>query len=168
LTQQAGFLFQNSWFALNEDKIRIRANQGHSIEVDLGYHAQTPPAVLYHGTAGRFVDSIKKRGLIKGQQHHVHLTTNADTACNVGSRYGEPVLISVDAGAMHALNYLVLMVIYILSGKGNRGKFDLQLFNLLLANTRTVFKSYHLDFATSAQLLKALNSDFGFIQTNSP
>lgn len=88
-------------FALNEDQTRIRANQGHSIEVELGYQAQTPPAVLYHGTADRFVDSIKTSGLIKGKRHHVHLTTNVNIARTVGSRYGKPILICVDAGAMH-------------------------------------------------------------------
>lgn len=88
-------------FALNEDQTRIRANQGHSIEVELGYQAQTPPAMLYHGTADRFIDSIKTSGLIKGKRHHVHLTTDRDTARTVGSRYGKPTLVSVDSGAMH-------------------------------------------------------------------
>jgi putative RNA 2'-phosphotransferase len=88
-------------FALNADQTRIRANQGHSIEVELGYQAQTPPAMLYHGTADRFIDSIKTSGLIKGKRHHVHLTTNRDTARTVGSRHGKPILVSVDAGEMH-------------------------------------------------------------------
>lgn len=88
-------------FKLSNDQLRIRANQGHSINVQLGYQAQIPPTKLYHGTASRFVDSIEKSGLIKGKRHHVHLTTNIDTARAVGSRYGEPVLVCVDAGAMH-------------------------------------------------------------------
>lgn len=88
-------------FALSEDQLRIRANQGHSIDVQLGYQAQVPPAKLYHGTASRFVGSIESSGLIKGKRHHVHLTTNINTARAVGSRYGKPVLVSIDAGAMH-------------------------------------------------------------------
>lgn len=89
-------------FAFNEDRSRIRASQGHSLDVDLGYCAQTPPPRLYHGTASRFVESIKASGLIKGKRHHVHLTTNQDTARTVGGRYGSPVILTIDAGAMHA------------------------------------------------------------------
>lgn len=92
-------------FAFNEDKTRIRANQGHSIDVQLGYREQQPPAVLFHGTASRFVDSIKANGLIKGKRHHVHLTTNKETASAVGSRYGKPVLLTIDATAMHTKGY---------------------------------------------------------------
>lgn len=89
-------------FAFNEDRSRIRANQGHSVDVDLGYRAQTPPQHLYHGTASRFIESIKTGGLIKGKRHHVHLTTNQETARNVGGRYGSPAILTIDAATMHA------------------------------------------------------------------
>jgi putative RNA 2'-phosphotransferase len=67
-------------FALSEDKARIRANQGHSIDVELGHHERVPPEILFHGTASRFVDSKKANGLIKDTRHHVHLTTSDQAA----------------------------------------------------------------------------------------
>lgn len=88
-------------FALSNDGLHIRANQGHSIKVDLQLTAKEPPAVLYHGTATRFLESIQKEGLKAGQRHHVHLSTDIDTATAVGKRYGKPVILKVDAGAMH-------------------------------------------------------------------
>lgn len=92
-------------FAFSEDGKKIRANQGHSVEVDLGLTPTQPPDVLYHGTATRFVDSIWEKGLIKGSRHHVHLSADMDTAVNVGSRHGKPVVFSVDAQHMHAEGY---------------------------------------------------------------
>jgi putative RNA 2'-phosphotransferase len=80
-------------FVFNEDKTRIRANQGHSVEVDLGYEPKEPPAVLYHGTATRNLDSIMKTGLEKRQRHHVHLSTDVNIALQVGQRYGTPVIL---------------------------------------------------------------------------
>src|SRR3954468_573103 len=65
-------------FALSDDGQRIRASQGHSVEVELGYAPATPPPLLYHGTVDRFLDSIREKGLIKGDRHHVHLSP--DTA----------------------------------------------------------------------------------------
>jgi putative RNA 2'-phosphotransferase len=88
-------------FAFDEAGERIRANQGHSVEIDLNYAQRQPPPVLYHGTAARFIESIKAKGLIKGQRHHVHLTESIDTAMAVGSRYGKPLLLQIDSGAMH-------------------------------------------------------------------
>lgn len=88
-------------FQLSDDGRRIRANQGHSIQIDLGYEPQVPPETLYHGTATRFLDSIKKMGLIKGSRQHVHLSVLVETALKVGERHGKPVVISVNAGQMH-------------------------------------------------------------------
>jgi len=88
-------------FQFSDDGKRIRASQGHSIEVDLQYAPKQPPAILYHGTATRFVDSIKKLGLIKGSRQQVHLSADLDTAFKVGKRHGKPVVIKIDAGEMH-------------------------------------------------------------------
>jgi putative RNA 2'-phosphotransferase len=88
-------------FSLSEDGLWIRANQGHSVEVELGYAPTVPPEILYHGTAERFLTSIKQQGLIKGMRHHVHLSADADVAAKVGQRHGRPVVLRVNAGAMH-------------------------------------------------------------------
>ncbi|HEX5083444.1 MAG TPA: RNA 2'-phosphotransferase [Blastocatellia bacterium] len=88
-------------FSLSEDGLRIRANQGHSIEVDLGYAPNIPPEILYHGTAERFLASIKQQGLVKGKRHHVHLSADADVAMKVGLRHGRPVVLRIEAGRMH-------------------------------------------------------------------
>ena len=61
-------------YSFSEDGSKIRASQGHSIKVELGYTAQVPPRLLYHGTATRFLNSIMEEGLIKGKRHHVHLS----------------------------------------------------------------------------------------------
>lgn len=88
-------------FALSEDGLRIRANQGHSVEVDLALAPQTPPEILYHGTVDRFMDSILASGLLKGNRHHVHLSADVETAQKVGQRRGKPVILEVRAGDMH-------------------------------------------------------------------
>src|SRR5215468_7478804 len=88
-------------FSLSEDGLWIRANQGHSIEVELGYAGAAPPEILYHGTAERFLTSIKQQGLIRGKRHHVHLSADADVAAKVGRRHGRPVILRVKAGSMH-------------------------------------------------------------------
>jgi putative RNA 2'-phosphotransferase len=87
-------------FAFSEDRVRIRASQGHSVEVELGYEPTTPPDVLYHGTAPQFLESIRARGLLKGQRHHVHLSRDVETAAKVGDRRGKAVILTVDAVAM--------------------------------------------------------------------
>lgn len=89
-------------FALSDDGQRIRANQGHSIDVDLELVPQTPPAVLYHGTATRFVSSIQEAGLQSQARQHVHLSQDTATAINVGQRHGKPVVLLIDAAQMHA------------------------------------------------------------------
>jgi putative RNA 2'-phosphotransferase len=88
-------------FALSDDGLRIRANQGHSVEVELGYEPAAPPEVLYHGTADRFADSIRAQGLVKGNRHHVHLSERIDTASAVGQRHGKLLLLHVRSGDMH-------------------------------------------------------------------
>lgn len=90
-------------FSLSVDGKLIRAAQGHTTaSVSVSHEAKVPPAVLYHGTATRFLDSILAQGLIAGDRHHVHLSENQTTAVEVGSRYGKPVLLIIDAGQMHA------------------------------------------------------------------
>jgi putative RNA 2'-phosphotransferase len=89
-------------FEISVDRLQIRARQGHSVAVELGYAARTPPDILYHGTATRNLDSILAHGLLKGYRHHVHLSTNIDTMVQVGMRHGKPVVLSIDARKMHA------------------------------------------------------------------
>lgn len=92
-------------FAFSEDGRRIRANQGHSIEVELGYRPAEPPEFLYHGTVERFLPSIRAKGLLKGQRHHVHLSPDITTAARVGSRRGQPVILIVSSGQMYQAGY---------------------------------------------------------------
>ena len=88
-------------FALSEDRSKIRANQGHSVEVELGHAPAEPPDTLYHGTAEKYVDAIRREGLQKRKRHHVHLSPTAQTAAAVGTRHGKLVLLEVRAGDMH-------------------------------------------------------------------
>jgi putative RNA 2'-phosphotransferase len=88
-------------FAFDETGTRIRANQGHSVEVDLQLTAADPPAILYHGTAENSVAQILKTGLKRMNRHHVHLPSAVPTAQKVGARHGKPVILVVDALAMH-------------------------------------------------------------------
>ncbi|MPV67305.1 RNA 2'-phosphotransferase [Burkholderia sp. BE17] len=89
-------------FALSDDGQRIRAVQGHSTSVvQRRYPPAQPPERLYHGTATRFLDSIRAQGLKPGARHHVHLSPDIRTALAVGTRYGEPVILEVDAQRMH-------------------------------------------------------------------
>lgn len=87
-------------FSFDETGEKIRANQGHSVEVDLGLPERTPPAVLYHGTVARFLGAIEEEGLRPGRRHAVHLSATVETAIAVGARRGEPVVLTVDARAM--------------------------------------------------------------------
>lgn len=82
-------------FSVSEDGSRIRANQGHTVNIDLALQPATPPEKLFHGTASRFLDSIKKHGLLPGERHHVHLTSWRETALQVGSRHGKPVILEI-------------------------------------------------------------------------
>jgi putative RNA 2'-phosphotransferase len=89
-------------FAFDDTGGLIRANQGHSVAVDLHLQALTPPDVLYHGTVERFLTSILAEGLKKGKRHHVHLSPDVETARKVGARRGKPVILRVAAATMHA------------------------------------------------------------------
>jgi putative RNA 2'-phosphotransferase len=89
-------------FALSADGARVRASQGHSVAVDLGLPPREPPAVLYHGTVADALPGIRAAGLVRGARHHVHLSSDVDTARTVGGRRGAPVILGVCAGAMHA------------------------------------------------------------------
>jgi len=88
-------------FAFSEDGQRIRASQGHSVEVDLQYQPQTPPELLYHGTATRFLDGIRQHGLQRMGRHDVHLSAETKVTLQVGGRHGKPVLLIIHAGDMH-------------------------------------------------------------------
>ncbi|WP_406861955.1 RNA 2'-phosphotransferase [Streptomyces sp. HUAS MG47] len=85
---------------------RIRASQGHTVEVDLDLPEAEPPAYLYHGTVARFLDAIRAEGLRPMARHHVHLSADRETATRVGARRGRPVVLSVDAGAMHRAGHV--------------------------------------------------------------
>lgn len=92
-------------FSLSEDGERIRANQGHSTDIDLGLEPKEPPPVLYHGTATRFLSLILKDGLHSGKRHHVHLSINTVLAMRVGQRHGKPIVLGVDAITMYQQGY---------------------------------------------------------------
>ncbi len=92
-------------FAFNDAKDRIRASQGHSVEIELGYEPLVPPEILYHGTGDRNISDILKEGINKGSRHHVHLSTDKATAVNVGGRHGKPVVLEVMALQMHNDGY---------------------------------------------------------------
>ena len=88
-------------YSFNEDKTLIRANQGHSVQVDVELPVTEPPETLYHGTARRFAASIEAQGLLPQSRLYVHLSPDQETAEKVGRRHGEPVIYLVDAGQMH-------------------------------------------------------------------
>lgn len=88
-------------FALSDDGRRIRANQGQTVPVNLGYEPAAPPEILYHGTAEHNLPAIRRDGLARRKRHHVHLSPTADTARKVGQRHGAPIVLEVLAGEMH-------------------------------------------------------------------
>jgi len=88
-------------FAFNADQSKIRASQGHSVNISLNYSPVEPPEFLYHGTARKNLESIQKTGIEKRGRHHVHLSAELDTAHNVGSRHGKPVILKINAKQMH-------------------------------------------------------------------
>lgn len=92
-------------FSLSDDGRRIRANQGHSVIVNLALESKVPPVLLYHGTVDRFLDSIRATGLQKGERHHVHLSADLKTASKVGARRGRPVILVVRSEEMAALGH---------------------------------------------------------------
>ena len=92
-------------FAFSEDVLRIRASQGHSVSIELGYEPVRPPEWLFHGTATRHLAAIRTAGLIKGKRHHVHLSRDEATALQVGGRHGKAIVLRVRAGEMHAAGH---------------------------------------------------------------
>lgn len=88
-------------YSFNEDKTLIRANQGHSVPVDVELEEQQPPQFLYHGTADRFLDSIMREGLKPMSRLYVHLSKDIETAMKVGKRHGKPVVLRVSSGEMY-------------------------------------------------------------------
>ena len=93
-------------YSFNEDKTKIRANQGHSINVDVELKQAVPPEILYHGTALRFADSIEKHGILKMNRLYVHLSLDEATALKVGIRHGKPVIFKVKAGEMSRAGHI--------------------------------------------------------------
>lgn len=92
-------------YSYNEDKTKIRANQGHSIPVDLGLQVHHPPEYLYHGTSEKCIERIMKEGLNKQSRSHVHLSDNIDTARDVGGRRGKPVILLINSEKMYKDGY---------------------------------------------------------------
>jgi putative RNA 2'-phosphotransferase len=102
LVEQVVATSEKKRFALSADGTCIRAVQGHSTQsVDIQFAQKVPPDVLYHGTAERFPESIRKEGLKPGARQYVHLSEDVNTATAVGQRHGKPTVLTVDARAMH-------------------------------------------------------------------
>ncbi|BAY62260.1 phosphotransferase KptA/Tpt1 [Calothrix brevissima NIES-22] len=92
-------------FSFDSTGTMIRANQGHSVEVDLQLEPVTPPNVLYHGTGHKSVESILQTGIAKMSRHHVHLSADIATAKTVGARHGKPVVLAIDTASMYQAGY---------------------------------------------------------------
>lgn len=92
-------------YSYNGDHTRIRANQGHSILVNVDLREVVPPDILYHGTATRFVPSILEEGILRQTRLYVHLSQDKETATKVGSRHGEPYVFTIDTKQMYADGY---------------------------------------------------------------
>ncbi len=92
-------------FEFDEPGTAIRARQGHSIAVDLGYEPAEPPPVLYHGTAESTLGPITAKGLLPMRRHAVHLSAETATAHAVGARHGKPTILAIDATAMRRDGY---------------------------------------------------------------
>lgn len=92
-------------YSFNEDKTLIRANQGHSIPVDVELEKVEPPEYLYHGTGEKYVDSIEEKGINPKSRLYVHLSSDYDTAVKVGSRHGKPVVYRIRANKMYRDGY---------------------------------------------------------------
>lgn len=93
-------------FSFNDDGSRIRASQGHSVNVDLGYTEAQPPEILYHGTAEKNLTLIRDNGLQKISRHHVHLSADRETALRVGQRHGKPVVLAIKSGLMFSRGFV--------------------------------------------------------------
>ncbi len=88
-------------FAFSDDGLKIRANQGHSIDVDVQFKVKRPPTKLFHGTAVQNIESIREKGILKGDRNNVHLSTDYKTAVSVGIRYGKPKVLKINSKKMH-------------------------------------------------------------------
>ena len=99
-------VFNNSKnrFSISDDKQSIRANQGHSVKIELGLSSKIPPNKLYHGTTMNSYEKIKKEGLLKMNRNHVHLSSEIETAKQVGSRHGKPIILVINCEMMIAEN----------------------------------------------------------------
>ena len=89
-------------FKLSEDCSKIRANQGHSVKVELGFEASTPPKILFHGTAARNKAAILEKGITKRKRQYVHLSFERETALKVGQRHGKPIILEINTEQMAA------------------------------------------------------------------
>lgn len=92
-------------FAINDKFDKIRASQGHSVEIELGYTSQKPPKTLFHGTSEKSVQSILEKGLKRQNRQHVHLSSDIETAKKVGQRHGKPYIFKVFAEQMFNDNF---------------------------------------------------------------
>ena len=94
-------------FSISDDEKRIRANQGHSVKINLDLVPQKPPSILYHGTTLKHYEKIKKEGLLKMKRNHVHLSDQIETAKQVGARHGKPIILVIDCEEMirHNINF---------------------------------------------------------------
>lgn len=92
-------------YSFNDDRSKIRANQGHSINVNVELRELEPPKYLYHGTATRFLDNIKNEGIIKQSRLYAHLSRDIDIAVKVGKRHGTPVILKINTGKMYENGY---------------------------------------------------------------
>ncbi len=105
LLDEVVFTNDKQRFAYSPDGLSIRANQGHSIAVDLELKALTPPEILYHGTADKYIAAIRDNGLLKKSRHHVHLSASKETAVRVGGRHGKPLVLLIKTTPMSADGY---------------------------------------------------------------
>jgi putative RNA 2'-phosphotransferase len=96
-------------FAFSSDQSRIRANQGHSVAIDLALTPQQPPDFLFHGTATKFLASIWEKGLLAGKRQYVHLSTDQETARSVGMRHGQAVVLQVNTGLMYQEGFIFFL-----------------------------------------------------------
>ena len=92
-------------YSFNDDMTKIRANQGHSIKVDMGLNECQPPDILFHGTGNKYIESIKNNGILKKTRQYVHLSISLNTAIEVGKRHGKEVVLKVYAKKMYCDGY---------------------------------------------------------------
>ncbi|MDE6004338.1 MAG: RNA 2'-phosphotransferase [Oscillospiraceae bacterium] len=93
-------------YSFNQDKTKIRANYGHSAKIIINYPEKEPPEILYHGTAERFLPSIREKGLLPMQRLYVHLSKDIETAITVGTRHGKPYIFQIPARIMHQQGHI--------------------------------------------------------------